>query len=99
MASTVAKTAETTVVTAVEGGRSELTSVGTQSKRGVNNMATEPQVERTGWTGWAVFASFMLGLAGTFQILGGIVALIRGDEYFGDKQNVAVNIDYTGWGW
>lgn len=60
---------------------------------------TSVNVERTGWTSWAVFASVMLSLAGIFQILGGAVALIRGDEYFGDKNGVALNIDYAGWGW
>src|SRR5919112_2018721 len=37
----------------------------------------------TGWTGWVVFASFMMIMAGSFQAIDGLV----------------VNVDYSVWGW
>src|SRR5262245_66389676 len=54
---------------------------------------------RTGWTGWVIFAAWMLGLVGVFQILAGAVALVRGDEFYAAKAHVAVQLNYTGWGW
>jgi hypothetical protein len=55
--------------------------------------------QATRWVGWIIFAGCMLVLAGTFDIIWGIVALVR-DEVFvqGPRGNV-INLDYTTWGW
>ncbi len=53
----------------------------------------------TGWVGWIWFAAFLLILGGVFQIIHGLVAITRGEEYFGPDTQVAVNLGYTAWGW
>jgi hypothetical protein len=53
----------------------------------------------TGWVGWIFFAACMMVLSGTFNVIWGIVALVR-DEVFvqGPRGNV-INLDYVTWGW
>jgi hypothetical protein len=53
----------------------------------------------TGWVGWIFFAGCMMVLSGTFNVIWGIVALVR-DEVFvrGPRGNV-INLDYVTWGW
>ena len=60
--------------------------------------SSEPQ-EITAWVGWIWFAAWLVGLAGVFQIIAGLVAIIRGDEYFGPTTQVAVDMGYAAWGW
>ena len=55
--------------------------------------------EITGWTGWAVFAAVMLGLAGAFGIMAGLVAIFRDEIFLVVKDRLIVNVDYTAWGW
>jgi len=49
--------------------------------------------------GWIWFAAWLVGLAGVFQIIAGLVAIIRGDDYFGPTTQVAVDMGYAAWGW
>jgi hypothetical protein len=58
---------------------------------------TEPEV--TGWTGWIAYASFMMFLVGSFQVVQGIVAIFNDDYYAVAPSGLVVNIDYTAWGW
>lgn len=60
--------------------------------------SSEPQ-EITAWVGWIWFAAWLVGLAGVFQIIAGLVSLTRGDDYFGPDTQVAVNLGYAAWGW
>jgi hypothetical protein len=53
----------------------------------------------TGWAGWVIFAGIMMLLAGTFQAIDGLVALFRDEVYVVRPDGLAVNIDYTAWGW
>jgi len=53
----------------------------------------------TGWVGWIWFAAFLLILGGIFDIIHGLVAITRGEEYYGPDSQVAVNLGYTPWGW
>lgn len=54
--------------------------------------------EPTGWVGWVYFASFMMMLAGSLQIVAGLVALFKNDFYVvTEKALIAFN--YTTWGW
>ena len=59
---------------------------------------SEPR-EITAWVGWVWFAAWLVGLAGVFQIIAGLVSIIRGDEYFGPTTQVAVDMGYAAWGW
>jgi hypothetical protein len=53
----------------------------------------------TGWTGWVVFASFMMLLLGTFQAIEGLVAIFDDGYYRVTASGLVVNLDYTAWGW
>jgi hypothetical protein len=52
----------------------------------------------TGWTGWIVFASFMMILLGTFQAIEGLVALFDEGYYLVSPRGLVVNVDYNVWG-
>ena len=58
---------------------------------------TEP--DPTGWTGWIVFASFMMFLLGTFQAIQGLVAIFDDGYYAVTESGLVVDVDYTAWGW
>jgi hypothetical protein len=51
------------------------------------------------WAGWILFAAVAMVVSGIFDIIWGIVGIVR-DEVFisGPKGNV-VDLDYTTWGW
>jgi hypothetical protein len=49
--------------------------------------------------GWGLFAVLMLILAGGFQIINGLVALFRSGTYLVGRSGLAVDVDYTTWGW
>lgn len=54
--------------------------------------------EPTGFVGWVFFASVMMILVGTFQMINGLVALFKDDVYVvSEKALVAFN--FTTWGW
>lgn len=49
-------------------------------------------------SGWVVFASMMLVLAGMFGIIHGLVALINDEVYLVTNDGI-VAFDFTTWGW
>jgi len=55
--------------------------------------------DRTGWTGWVVFASTMMILVGFFQAIEGIVAIFDDGFYRVTEGGLVVDVDYTVWGW
>jgi hypothetical protein len=52
----------------------------------------------TGWTGWVVFASFMMILLGTFQAIEGLVALFDDGFYLVGSRGLVVDVNYNVWG-
>jgi hypothetical protein len=52
----------------------------------------------TGWTGWIVFASFMMILVGSFQAIQGLVALFDDGFYLVRESGLVVDVDYNVWG-
>jgi hypothetical protein len=52
----------------------------------------------TGWTGWIVFASFMMILVGSFQAIQGLVALFDDGFYLVGESGLVVDVDYNVWG-
>ena len=52
----------------------------------------------TMWVGWIWFAGMMMVLAGTFNIINGLVALFN-DNYFVVGPEGLLLFDLTGWGW
>jgi hypothetical protein len=53
----------------------------------------------TAWTGWVVFASFMMILIGSFQMVEGFVAIFDKGFYAVGRSGQVINVDYNGWGW
>ena len=53
----------------------------------------------TAWTGWVVFASFMMIMLGVFQAVEGLVAIFDDGFYRVTESGLVVNVDYTVWGW
>lgn len=56
--------------------------------------------QRTGWAGWAVFAGIVLIIAGAFDALLGLTAILAPSEKFiaaGDAYLLL--FDIAGWGW
>jgi hypothetical protein len=55
--------------------------------------------EPTAWTGWVVFASFMMIMVGSFQIVEGFVAIFDKGFYAVGKSGQVISVDYNVWGW
>jgi hypothetical protein len=55
--------------------------------------------EPTAWTGWVVFASFMLIMVGSFQAIQGLVAIFDDGFYRVTESGHVINVDYNVWGW
>ncbi len=53
----------------------------------------------TGWTGWIAFAGVIMVLLGILHAFQGLVALFKDDYFLVGRNGLAVNIDYTEWGW
>lgn len=52
----------------------------------------------TGWVGWVYFASIIMAVAGVFQAIAGLTALLR-DNYYLVTEKTLVTFDFTTWGW
>ncbi|MFC4068708.1 DUF7144 family membrane protein [Actinoplanes subglobosus] len=50
------------------------------------------------WLGMVIFSGVILMLLGSFQLIEGIVAIIRDDYYITTSSGLAVDFDYTVWG-
>jgi hypothetical protein len=55
--------------------------------------------DMTGWVGWIAFASMMMVLLGTFHVIEGLVAVFKDEILLVGESGLAVNVDYTTWGW
>lgn len=75
--------------------RSSSTGVGASMPRQASRTAPQP----TGWVGWIVFAATMMAVIGGFQMIQGFVALFKDSYFVVAKSGLAVEIDYTAWGW
>ena len=52
----------------------------------------------TAWSGWIVFAAFVLLIVGGMDILQGFVAIIKDEYVVATAKGVAI-LDVTAWGW
>jgi hypothetical protein len=66
---------------------------------GTSSAAYGPEPGPTGWTGWVVFASFMMIMLGFFQAVEGLVAVFDDGFYRVSSSGLVVNVDYSVWGW
>ena len=64
-----------------------------------SDVAYGSRPDPTAWTGWVVFASFMMIMVGSFQAVEGLVALFDDGFYQVTESGLVVNVDYTVWGW
>jgi hypothetical protein len=53
----------------------------------------------TGWVGWILFAGLIMFTGGFFNTIEGIVALVRDDFYLVGPSGLAINLDFTVYGW
>ena len=51
------------------------------------------------WGGWITFAGAMMILLGAFQLIEGLVGLLRPAYYLVRPEGLVVSMSYTGWGW
>jgi hypothetical protein len=61
-------------------------------------MVSSKPVNTRAWAGWVIFASSMLVIIGTFNIIEGLVALFD-DKRLGVQNAQLVVVDITGWAW
>ncbi|HET6954628.1 MAG TPA: hypothetical protein VFI47_29965 [Acidimicrobiales bacterium] len=54
--------------------------------------------QRTGWTGWIVFAGTMMIIGGSLNALYGLVAAVN-DDWVVWQNRSDVYLDLSGWGW
>lgn len=66
-----------------------MTATGTQRRT-----AAKPSA----WAGWVAFATVMMIVLGVFNIIDGLVALLK-DEVFVTTNNSIIVFDLTTWGW
>ena len=76
-----------------------MTDVGSSRKDvDTSRVAYGNQPDPTGWTGWIVFASFMMILVGSFQAIQGLVALFDDGFYLVRENGLVVDVNYNVWG-
>ena len=66
---------------------------------GTSSAAYGPEPDPTGWTGWVVFAGFMMIMLGLFQAVEGLVAVFDDGFYHVTSSGLVVDVDYSVWGW
>ena len=59
----------------------------------------QPVNTGSAWTGWVMFAGWMLIMLGCFHVIDGLVALFNDEVFVVGRTGLVVNVDYTVWGW
>ena len=52
-----------------------------------------------GWYGWIAFAGVMMVILGSFHAVAGLIGVFKEEYYLVGKNDLAVTVDYTTWGW
>ena len=52
----------------------------------------------TGWVGWVYFAGFLMVIDAVFQMIAGLVAIVKDDLFVAGISRVWI-VDVTTWGW
>lgn len=50
------------------------------------------------WTGWVLFAAFLMGVSGVYHIITGLAALFRPGLFLVGEDKLVV-LNFTQWGW
>jgi hypothetical protein len=53
----------------------------------------------TKWIGWVLFVGLVMIISGMISLIQGIVALVDDDFYLVKAESLAIDLDYTTWGW
>jgi hypothetical protein len=69
------------------------------SENSTYTRSTTPTTTASGWTGWIAFAAVLMMLLGIIHVIEGLVALLKDEFYVVGPRGLAVNVDYTTWGW
>jgi hypothetical protein len=51
------------------------------------------------WAGWIMFGSLMMMMVGGFHVVQGLVALLRDEVFLVRQEGLALELDYSAWGW
>lgn len=62
-------------------------------------MSTEQHQGGVAWTGWVLFAGFMLIAIGCINVIQGLVAILKHTVYVLPSSQLVVTTDYKTWGW
>lgn len=55
--------------------------------------------ERSPWTGWVMFAAFIIITIGAIDIIQGLAALLKDEVYVVGSNGLLVTTNFTAWGW
>lgn len=70
----------------------------TDTRNAARHRSAPDSAAATVWLGWVVFVGIMMFVAGTINIIQGLVALFDDDFYRTAAAGLAVNASYTAWG-
>ncbi|HEY9473790.1 MAG TPA: hypothetical protein VIS06_08055 [Mycobacteriales bacterium] len=70
-----------------------------QARQTMDRPTTDYRREPRGTPGWVGFAGVMLLLAGAFQFIAGLTALLRESFFLVGTSGLLVHVGYTVWGW
>ena len=62
-------------------------------------MSTDQYPEGSAWTGWVIFAGFVLIIVGCINAIQGLVAIFKHTVYVLPSSQLVVTTDYKAWGW
>ena len=64
-----------------------------------DRVADSRSQKESGWARWLTFAAVIMGMVAVFQIVNGLTAIFRSGTYVVGEDRLAVEVDYTVWGW
>ncbi len=62
-------------------------------------MSTDQRQGGLAWTGWVIFAGFMLMAIGCINAIQGLVAIFKHTVYVVPSSQLVVTTNYKAWGW
>ena len=62
-------------------------------------MSTDQYPEDSAWTGWVIFAGFVLIVVGCINAIQGLVAILKHTVYVLPSSQLTVTTNYKTWGW
>jgi hypothetical protein len=62
-------------------------------------VSTNIKQQSGAWTGWVIFAAFVLFTIGCMNIIMGLAGLLKSDVYLVSKDGLLLTTSYSYWGW